>query len=106
MLLRTFVSAVLVFTSFGLVLPAQAAVVPTVGTMQGTAIFAAQNGSLEQSLQPAAAASVLQIHPVLGAPTRPIPKLSSTEDHANFYAMLALAALGLTVIRRKRYGRK
>jgi hypothetical protein len=105
MLLRTFVSAVLVFTSLAWVSSAQAAVVPVVGAMQGTTIFATQNGSLEQSLQPAAA-TALQIHPVLGAPTKPIVNSNTSDANSNIYAMLALGALGLTVIRRKRYGRK
>lgn len=106
MLLRTFVSTLLVLTSLGWASSAQAAVVPTVGAMQGTAIFATQNGSLEHSLQPAAAVGAMQIHPILGAPTKPIATVNATEDHSNVYAMLALGVLGLTVIRRKRYGRK
>ncbi len=106
MLLRTFVSTVFVFTSLGWVSSAQAAVVPAVGAMQGTAIFATQNGSLEHSLQSTAAAGAMQIHPILGAPTKPVATVNATDDHSNVYAMLALGALGLTVIRRKRYGRK
>ena len=106
MLLRTFVSTVLVFASFSWASSAQAAVVPVVGAMQGTTIFATQNGSLEQSLQPVAATAALQIHPVLGAPTKPIANTNTSDANSNIYAMLALGALGLTIIRRKRYGRK
>jgi hypothetical protein len=108
MLLRTFVSSVFVFTSLGLACSAQAAVVPAVGAMQGTAIFATQNGSLEQELQPRilAGAGQMNIHPILGAPTRPIANVKSTDDRSNVYAVMGLGILGFMVVRRKRYGRK
>ncbi|QZA77582.1 hypothetical protein K4H28_15100 [Deefgea tanakiae] len=108
MLLRKFVSSALVFIGLGLAVSAQAAVVPAVGAMQGTAIFATNNGSLEQDLQPRilAGAGQTNIHPILGTPARPVANAKSTDDHTNFYAMLGLGLLGLMVARRKRYGRK
>lgn len=104
MLFRQFVSAATLLSGLFFAVSTQAAVVPAVGAVQGTAILAAHNGSLEQELRLAPAA--VSIHPVLGTPTRPVVKPAEDENQSNIYAMLGLGALGLMVIRRKRYGRK
>ncbi len=106
MFLRKFVSAVFAFTLLGLTVAAQAAVVPVVGAMQGATLFAANNGSLEQGLQPSAGADPMNIHPVLGTPTQPVTNVKSSDDRSNLYAVVGLGLLGLLVARRKRYGRK
>ncbi|MGL4995275.1 MAG: LPXTG cell wall anchor domain-containing protein [Deefgea sp.] len=108
MLLRKIVSSAFVFTLLGLSVSAQAAVVPAVGAMQGATLFAANNGSLEQGLQSTTLASTgaLMIHPVLGAPARPLATVKADESNSNWYAMMGLGLIGLMLIRRKRYGRQ
>ena len=92
----------LVLAAAGLTLPAQAAVLSAAGGLQGAAVFAVANGSLESTNLSAVPAQ-------LGAnvlSAKPIPRVNAVnDDDSKIYAMIALGVIGFTLIRRRRYGR-
>jgi hypothetical protein len=89
--------------ALSLAAPAQAAVLSAAGGLQGAAVFAAANGSLES-------ANLLAVPAPLGAnvlSVKPIPRVNTVKDESDsqIYAMIALGVIGFTLIRRRRYGR-